>query len=197
MFDCSNCHKHLEDETNFCPRCGFKQEILKKCPICFDKKKVLTLLCGHNICELCINISYKHKKECPVCRENIKKCPECYQFRVVEIANGKNKCLDCKAQIQKIPRICPGEKITCLECRSNRVLFDPINNRYNCSDCFAYFSSSVEQVVAKPKTRSCMVCFSNLIDFIDHPILEDKYDRYIKKNKCRNCELENVETRNY
>ena len=195
MFNCSNCHKSLDDDTNFCPRCGFKQEINNKCPICLDNKELSTLLCGHNICKLCINTSYRQKPECPICRENIEKCPECYQFRVVKLQNGHKKCLDCKSKISNVPSIINNEKIKCIDCNSSRVLFNPDDNRYNCMDCFAYFSNQTTHVVPIPKTKICMICFSNLIEFLDYPIMEDEYDRYVIKNRCKNCLKENVETK--
>jgi hypothetical protein len=192
MFDCSHCKKQLEEGTNFCPRCGFKQEQLHKCPICLDDKKVLTLICGHNICDFCMNQSYQTKPECPICRVNLEKCPECYQFRVINLPNKTKKCLDCKAKISIIPNIINGEKIVCLECKGDRILFDPLTSRYNCSDCFGYFTINT-QVVTQPKTKICMKCFSNSIEFFDHPLVNSDFDRYVVKNKCNNCELENVE----
>lgn len=194
MFNCKNCNKCLEEDTNFCPRCGFKQEKQDKCPVCFEIKETQTLICGHNICDICINRCYLEKKECPVCRESIEKCPECYKFRVVELRENEKKCLDCKTKIlnHNIP---PRNKIICIECKSKRVLFDPMTLNYHCSDCFAYYVGNHSHVVPVPKTKICMVCFSNQIEFFDHPIVEDEYDRLVLKNKCRNCEKENVETK--
>tara|TARA_B100000795_G_C22728304_1_gene410348 strand:- start:386 stop:1150 length:765 start_codon:yes stop_codon:yes gene_type:complete len=193
MFNCSHCNKKLDTDTNFCPRCGFKQEQLQKCPICFDDKKCITLLCGHNICEICINTSYKNKKSCPICREDIEKCPECYQFRVVKMPTGNKKCLDCKSKILNVKTIINSKKIICVECKGERVLFDPSTSRYNCSDCFGYFISNTSHVVTIPKTKICISCFSNSIAYFDHPLVDNGFDRYVVKNKCNNCELENVE----
>ena len=195
MFNCSNCQKSLEEDTNFCPRCGFKQEINNKCPICLDNKELSTLLCGHNICKVCINTSYRQKPECPICRETIEKCPECYEFRVVKLQNGNKKCLDCKSKISTVKSIINNEKIKCIDCNSSRVLFNPDDGRYNCMDCFAYFSGETTYVVPIPKTKICMVCFSNLVEFLYYPILEDNYDKYVIKNRCKNCHKENVETK--
>lgn len=195
MYHCSNCQKSLDEDTNFCPRCGIKQEIKNKCPICLEQKELSTLLCGHNICKFCINTSYRQKTECPICRENIEKCPECYEFRVVKLQNGKKKCLDCKSIITDIQNIINGEKIKCKDCGSHRVLFDPENNRYNCTDCFGYFTNGITFVNTIPKTKICMVCFSNMIEYFDHPLVEDRYDKYVIKNRCKNCQIENVETK--
>ena len=196
MNKCSNCQKSLEEGTNFCPRCGLKQELKQKCPICLDDKVVTTLLCGHNICITCINKIYVNKRECPICREQIEKCPECYNFRVVELTKTRKKCLDCKTKIINTSKIIDNNKIKCNECGSRRVLFDPITNLYKCTECFGYFNSNTTyQVIPVPKTRICMVCFSNLIEFFEHPLVEEDYDRLIVKNKCKNCEMENVNTK--
>ena len=194
--DCSNCQKKLEDETNFCPRCGFKQHLILKCPICLENKKVSTLLCGHNVCIVCINTSYKNKQQCPMCRESIEKCPECYQYRVVKMPDGKKKCLDCKTKIINVKTIINSKKLICIECRSSRILFDPLTSRYNCSDCFGYFDSNTSHITPVPKTKICMVCLSNTIEFMDYPLVEDNFDRFVLKNRCKNCGLENVETKN-
>ena len=42
MFECSSCKKVLDEDTNFCPRCGTKQKINNKCPICLESKELLT-----------------------------------------------------------------------------------------------------------------------------------------------------------
>jgi len=194
MFDCSNCKKKLEDETNFCSRCGIKQEILNKCPICLDNKELIILLCGHNTCSLCINTSYKNKRECPMCREEIEKCPECYQFRIVTLPNTTKKCLDCKAIIKKNYIIKEGSKISCADCKSKRVLFNPMENTYNCNDCFSKFNSELsESITTISKTKICMICFSNQIEFMDYPIVSGRLENYVDKNRCKNCEKTNVE----
>ena len=32
-----------------------------------------TAICGHSFCEICINEGLIHRKECPVCRKDIRK----------------------------------------------------------------------------------------------------------------------------
>ena len=73
MFECSSCKKVLDEDTNFCPRCGTKQKINNKCPICLESKELLTLICGHNTCATCMNSCYREKKECPICRNKLLK----------------------------------------------------------------------------------------------------------------------------
>ena len=109
MFNCSNCQKSLEEDTNFCPRCGFKQEINNKCPICLDNKELSTLLdiiFVRFVLTLLID-----KNPNVLCREDIEKCPECYEFRVVKLQNGNKKCLDCKSKISTVKSIINNEKI--------------------------------------------------------------------------------------
>ena len=86
-------------------------------------------------------------------------------------------------------------KIKCRDCGSHRVLFDPENNRYNCSDCFGYFLNENTFVNTCQKPKFVWFVFSNMIEFFNHPIMEDRYDRYVVKNKCKNCQKENVETK--
>tara|TARA_B100000674_G_scaffold467219_1_gene451980 strand:+ start:61 stop:837 length:777 start_codon:yes stop_codon:yes gene_type:complete len=196
MFECSNCKRKLEDGTNFCPKCGVKQDVSDKCPICLENKKLSTLLCGHNICITCMHTCHKNKNECPICRMEIEKCPECYNFRVVKLPNGKKKCLDCKSIIKSNIVLEPGQKIICVDCNSRRVLFNPMDNTYNCSDCFCKFNCNLTEVIETiPKTRICMVCFSNQIEFIDNPLVESRFENYVDRNRCKNCEKKNVETK--
>jgi hypothetical protein len=194
MFNCSNCKRKLEEGTNFCPKCGFKQEVQDKCPICLENKELQTLICGHNICGFCINKSFRSKKECPICRFEIDKCPECYQFRVVKLPNSTKKCIDCKTIIKKNEYINLNSKITCTDCNSRRVLFNPTENNYSCTDCFCKFSSDLSNVITIiPNTKICMVCFSNEIEFFDYPLVDSRFENYIDKNRCKNCEKTNVE----
>ena len=201
--DCKNCKKKLELDTNFCPRCGYKQNIPNKCPICLEIKSTKTLVCGHNVCSVCIKKSYKTKKQCPVCRVDIEECPECYNFRLIKKSNNKKQCLDCKSIIISMPKIKKEDKIICRECRSNRILFNPDKKIYECMDCFGYFPTNIEnqenqqtQIVTIPKTKICMKCFSNEIEFYDYSLFDnDNYNSYTKKNKCKNCLLENVEVK--
>ena len=62
MFECSNCKRKLEDGTNFCPKCGVKQDVSDRCPICLENKKLSTLLCGHNVCITCMNRIHQIKQ---------------------------------------------------------------------------------------------------------------------------------------
>lgn len=44
------------------------------CPICMDHIiSCRTAVCGHSFCEVCINESLIHRKECPNCRTDIRK----------------------------------------------------------------------------------------------------------------------------
>jgi len=191
--ECKKCKKKLEDETNFCPRCGCKQDFPNRCPICFEIKTTKTLICGHNVCSICIKKSYNTKKICPICRIDIEECPECYNFRVTKISNNRKQCLDCKSIIINKQQIRKEDKIICRECRSNRILFNPDKNVYDCMDCFGYFSNNLEdQIVTIPKI--CMNCFSNQIEIYDYSLFDnDNYNLYTKKNKCKNCQMKNIE----
>ena len=197
MFECSSCKKTLDEETNFCPRCGTKQQIKNRCPICLESKELVTLICGHNTCIVCINNCYKEKKECPICRSDIQKCINCYNFRIVTMMNKSNKCLDCKAIIKKNTMVKQGEKITCIDCKSARVLYNPLDQTYNCNDCFNKFNSDLSDIITTtPLTKICMICFSNNIEYLDYAIAEGRLENYVDKNMCNNCEKKNVETMN-
>jgi hypothetical protein len=41
-----------------------------------------------------------------------------------------------------------------------------------------------------------MICFSNDIEYLDYAIVEDRFENYVDKNRCNNCEKKNVETKN-
>ena len=197
MFECSSCKKVLDEDTNFCPRCGTKQKINNKCPICLESKELLTLICGHNTCATCMNSCYREKKECPICRTEIQKCPECYNFRVVSLMNKTNKCLDCKAIIKKNTMVKHGQKIKCVDCGSRRVLYNPLDQTYNCNDCFSKFSSDLSDIITtNPMVKICMICFSSDIEYFDYALVEGRLENYVDKNRCNNCEKRNVDTKN-
>lgn len=164
---CPNCEKKNNSESNFCVRCGTSLSQLqeKKCPICLEDKKLESLGCGHLVCLDCLKQSYKIKKECPECRKEIKECSSCHRYRVIKIKKGKmEKCLDCGV-VNKLRSHSKLKKYTCLECKSNRLLYNHVSDSWNCLDCFQNFKIEGERIRIATNllttTAICTKCCSN------------------------------------
>ena len=187
---CPNCQKTNDGESNFCGRCGTQLSNLKKkkCPICLEDKKLENLGCGHLVCIECLQKSYKIKKECPECRKPIKKCRKCNGFRVIQIKKGKmEKCLDC-GLISKISTNQKLPKYSCLDCQSNRLLYNHISDSWNCLDCFQNFKIEEGELSIATNlistTTICLSCCSNNLE-----------ENTEGNRDCLHCHQKNVKTK--
>lgn len=187
---CPNCQKINNAESNFCVRCGTNLSSLhkKKCSICLEEKKLETLGCGHQVCSICLNQSYQIKKECPECRKPIQKCYSCHSFRVIKIKNDRyEKCLECQ-KVRKIKKDSKLPKYKCIECQSNRLLYNHISDSWNCLDCFQNFKIEGDEIKIASNlistTTICLTCCSNNI--------EVKPDG---ESKCLHCFQDNIRTK--
>ena len=177
--ECSKCKKINNSESNFCSRCGVSITNKKKCPICLEIKKNIILICGHTTCSICIETSFKIKKECPMCRKEINKCHKCNSFRVENF-----KCLDCNYISIKLEK---KKRTKCIDCNSMRVLYNSDFDNWSCLDCFTNFEiknnvASVNNIAST--TKICSLCCSNDIEYTNF------------NNKCLNCENVDVKLKN-
>lgn len=188
--ECPQCHKTNEADTNFCGRCGYdiSKTELKQCSICLDKKKLEVLICGHLVCLDCMEKQYQIKAECPECRKVLLKCTDCGSFRVL-CENNMEKCLACLKEV----KISPHNQNTrnrkvCIDCQSNRLLYNHINGSWNCLDCFRNFTIDNGEVrVAQninPTTIICLLCCSNNLTQNNE-----------METKCLNCLHNDVKTK--
>ena len=187
---CPNCEKKNDGESNFCVRCGTSLSNLqeKKCPICLEHKKLESLGCGHLVCLECLKKSYEIKKECPECRKEIKQCHSCQGFRVIKMKKGKiEKCLDCGV-INKLRNSSKLKKYTCLECHSNRLLYNHVSDSWNCLDCFQNFKIEGHRISVATNilstTTICTRCCSNQL-----------IDNSEGGRNCLHCYQENTNTK--
>lgn len=169
--ECHKCKKTNDKEANFCCRCGIKLELPKQCPICLSEKECIILNCGHNCCKECMDKQYEIKKECPTCREKITKCEKCFSYRVSKDKNYE-KCLDCgnKNKIKKINKNLVDNRVKCYDCNSNRILYNHVNNSWNCLDCFRNFvidnTNNSVRIAENLQTTTtiCLKCCSNQLE---------------------------------
>ena len=187
--ECPKCKKKNDIEANFCSRCGYdiSQNKIQKCPICLDDKKLEVLVCGHLVCRVCINSQFKIKKECPNCRHPLLKCQKCGSFRV-HTEKNLEKCLDCKEVTRIVDNTQIMSRPQCIECHSKRLLYNHVNDSWNCLDCFQNFTIQNNQVRISsrinPTTLICVICCSNNL-IIDSDM----------EYKCENCGKENTPTK--
>lgn len=194
---CPKCKKNNDCESNFCSRCGEKINLIKSCPICLTDKKCIVLICGHTCCYECIDKQYSIKKECPVCRNNIIKCGSCNSFRV-NIENRIEKCMDCKYEnkivnlnLNNYESFNGYERMKCIDCNSRRILYNPVNNSWNCSDCFCTFTINREDQIGRiaenlqSTTVICLKCCSNNL----------KSSNNNTEINCLNCNEKDTQTK--
>lgn len=170
MNECHKCKKKNDEEANFCCRCGIKLVIPKQCPICLSEKKCIILNCGHNCCKECMDKQYTIKKECPTCRNKVSKCEKCFSYRV-SCNKDYEECQDCSHKI-KIKSLGLGVENTrqCFDCNSKRILYNHVNNSWNCQDCFRNFiiDSNTNSVRIAENLQSttiiCLRCCSNELE---------------------------------
>lgn len=182
MIECFECKKKNPEESNFCSRCGISLNKKSKCPICLENKENVILMCGHLVCKSCIDRTFEIKNECPICRAEIFKCPKsgCTSYRVLN-TELKRECLDCGHITKIIPK--KQKKITCIDCKSGRILFNNDLNNWSCLDCFCIFKinnelASFDSIAST--TKICSLCCSNDIEYKDNEV------------KCLNCEQTNI-----
>ena len=41
-----------------------------------------------------------------------------------------------------------------------------------------------------------MICFSNDIEYFDYALVEGRFENYVDKNRCNNCEKKKLKTKN-
>ena len=89
--------------------------IFKECPICLETKLLITPMCKHKLCSLCIGYlcssDCQLEKKCPICRKSyslneiLSYCelrPKSINYEMHEIFKQKIKDLNSKSQIEEV-----------------------------------------------------------------------------------------------
>lgn len=136
---CICCKRQCDNDAHYCQSCGYKFNIVDKCPCCLVVKPLEITLCGHIVCKGCVLKGIS----CPTCNKDIK---QIHQLLFSDKSNITVKIPDLQKQAE------PEHAET--ECKQKPVRYI----RPKIVESVPYYSSEDEQSPKSPKSPSEKDC---------------------------------------
>ena len=169
-----------------------------KCPICLEKKKLVSVSdgCSHMCCPSCIKNVFKfqltnrmHEVKCPICRGQIKTAEKIFGKKLYQQYLAVRELYQKYVTVRELP-----QRIQCPDIGCNGYI-EPLQNTYICQECnkkickwcLEYHNNQVcrdNETLAKENAKNkirCPLC----------KVYIERYDRCLASSDmiCPNCSI--------